>query len=63
MNLIVRLFIKYALTRLAEASTWRGLALLGTSIGITLDPSQIEAFVAIGLAVSGFVGVSMPDKT
>ena len=61
MNILLKLALRYALNRLAEASTWRGFALLGASVGIMLDPSQTEAIVAIGLGLSGLIGASFPD--
>ena len=33
----------------------RALVYIGTAIGVTLDPSQIEAIVAGGFALSGLV--------
>lgn len=60
MNILLKLALKYALNRLAEASTWRGFALLGTSVGIILSPGQTEAVVALGLALSGLIGATFP---
>jgi hypothetical protein len=42
---------------LGEASTWRGLVLIVTALGIRLDPDQIDAIVAAGLALHGLIGV------
>lgn len=52
---------KYLLNRLREPSTWRGIALLGTVLGINLNPDQINGVVSFGLALSGFIGVFIPD--
>lgn len=42
---------------LSEASTWRGLVLIATALGVRLEPEQIDAIVAAGLALSGLIGV------
>ena len=42
---------------LSEASTWRGMVLIATALGVRLDPDQIDAIVAAGLALSGLIGV------
>lgn len=52
----------YALARLQESSTWRGIALLAGVAGASLSPDQKEAFVFGGMALSGFIGAAFPDK-
>lgn len=52
----------FLLTRLHEASTWRGLVALLTAVGVVLTPEQTEAVVAAGLAVIGALGVFLPDS-
>lgn len=51
----------YVLSRLREASTWRGIMALLTAAGVALDPTQIEAIVTAGLAVIGVIGVFFSD--
>jgi len=41
----------------SEASTWRGLVLIVTALGVELQPEQIDAIVAVGLAIAGLIGV------
>ncbi len=53
---------KYLLNRLKEPSTWRGLALIGTVLGINLNPDQINGVVTFGLGLSGLIGVFVPDS-
>lgn len=53
---------EYLIARLKEASTWRGLILIGTSLGISLTPEQMEAVVVAGLALAGAAGAFFPDK-
>ena len=55
-------FLNYMLGRLSEASTWRGIIALITSLGITLAPDQQEAVITVGLAVIGAIGVFFKDK-
>jgi hypothetical protein len=45
------------LGKLAENSTWRGLILLATALGVRLDPEQANAIIAAGLAIVGVVNV------
>lgn len=52
----------YVLERMKEASTWRGLTLLLTAMGIPLAPGVADAVIAVGLAVAGLIGSVMPDK-
>jgi hypothetical protein len=52
----------YLLERGKEASTWRGIVALLTAVGITLSPEQVEAIIALGLAVIGAIGVFTIDK-
>ena len=42
---------------LTEASTWRGLILIATGLGVQLDPAQMDAIVAFGMAAAGLIGV------
>lgn len=55
--------MEYIKARMSEASTWRGLVALVTALGVALSPEQVEAIVAIGLAVMGVVGAFIPDKS
>lgn len=52
----------YLLSRAKEASTWRGLTLLLTAIGVPIAPAMAESIVSVGLAVAGLIGVISADK-
>lgn len=52
----------YVLERLKEPSTWRGLTLLLTALGIPLAPGVSDAIIAAGLGIAGLIGAVMPDK-
>ena len=42
---------------LTEPSTWRGLVMILTAVGLGLTHEQQEAIVIAGLAISGLIGV------
>jgi hypothetical protein len=52
----------YVVERLKEPSTWRGIVLLLTALGVPIAPAMADTVVSIGLAIAGFVGVATPDK-
>lgn len=52
----------YILDRAKEPSTWRGLVLLLTAIGVPIAPVMADAIITAGLAVAGLIGVAVPDK-
>lgn len=53
----------YLIARLKEPTTWRGLVLLVTSLGLGLSPEQSEAIVSAGLAIAGLIGALAPDQS
>lgn len=53
--------LDYLLNRLSEASTWRGITLLLTAVGISLDPEQATAITGAGLAIVGAINVFKKD--
>jgi hypothetical protein len=52
----------YILDRLSENSTWRGLILVGTAVGLKLEPDHQEAIVAAGLGLVGAINVFRKGK-
>jgi hypothetical protein len=50
------------LERLSENSTWRGLILVATALGIKLDPELQETILAAGLALVGLINVLRKGK-
>lgn len=52
----------FLIARLSERSTWRGLVLIATALGVTLSPEQAEAVITLGLAVVGVLGAFTADK-
>lgn len=53
---------QYIFNRLREPSTWRGLVLFITALGVPLSPELMEPIIATGLAVTGLIGVMTQDK-
>lgn len=54
--------LRFVLARLREASTYRGLMLILTGLGVALKPEVAEAIMALGMAAAGLVGVLVPDS-
>lgn len=52
----------YLINRAKEASTWRGIILMLTALGVPVAPAMADAIVSIGLALAGAVGVLTADK-
>lgn len=52
----------YLLERLREPSTWRGIIMLLTAVGVPVAPAMADAIISVGLAVAGLIGVATPDK-
>ena len=52
----------YLVNRAKEASTWRGIILLLTAVGVPIAPAMAEAIISVGLALSGLIGVFVADK-
>lgn len=49
--------INIALERLSENSTWRGLLLVGTALGLKLEPELQNQILAAGLGLIGLINV------
>jgi hypothetical protein len=51
----------YLLARIKEPTTWRGLVLVLTSLGVGVSPEQSDAIVSAGLAIAGLIGTLAPE--
>ncbi len=49
--------MKYILDRLQEASTWRGIIMVLTSLGVGIAPELITPIVTAGTGLAGIVGI------
>jgi len=45
-----------------QPSTWRGLVLILSAIGINLEPDQAQAIITAGMGIAGAIGVFTSDK-
>ena len=54
--------IKWAADRLKAASTWRGLTMLLTALGISVKPDLMEQIIVAGTGVAGLIGIVTKDK-
>jgi hypothetical protein len=53
----------YVLARLQESSTWRGLIVFATvAVGYTVNPEQLNSWVAAAVAISAAMKVTIADK-
>ena len=52
----------YLLARAGEPSTWRGLMLVGTGLGISVAPERLELIVSLGTITAGIIGALAADK-
>lgn len=52
----------YILARAKEPSSWRGLFMILTAIGIPIAPELADAIITVGLAIVGAIGVATADK-
>jgi hypothetical protein len=54
--------VNILLERLSENSTWRGLILVATALGLKLDPELQNAILAAGLGAIGLINVIRKGK-
>ena len=52
----------YVVNRAKEASTWRGIIMLLTAVGMKITPEMADAIISVGIAVAGLVGMLLPDS-
>lgn len=51
----------YIIARLKEPSTYRGLSLVATALGIYISPELVAAITSAGVAVAGLIGILFPS--
>jgi hypothetical protein len=54
--------VNIVLERLSENSTWRGLLLIATALGVKLEPDLQNAILAAGLGAIGLINVARKGK-
>lgn len=52
----------YVIDRLKEPSSWRGLVMLATAFGVTMNPDLVASIVAAGTGLAGIIGFAFKDK-
>ena len=45
------------LEKLTENSTWRGLILIATAVGVKIEPELQESIIVAGLGIVGLINV------
>jgi hypothetical protein len=58
----MKTLIDTLLARLGENSTWRGLLLVATAVGVKLEPDLQNAILAAGLGLVGLINVVRKGK-
>ena len=51
----------FVLDRLGEPSSWRGLSMLATALGVAISPETMEEIVVAGTAMVGLIGTFSSD--
>lgn len=49
---------QYILARAKEPSTWRGIILLLTALGVPVAPALADHIVTAGLGLAGIIGMT-----
>lgn len=49
--------VKYILDQLKDPSTWRGIVMLATSVGLVTEPELANQIIVAGTGVAGLIGV------
>jgi hypothetical protein len=54
--------VNIVIERLSENSTWRGLILVGTALGLKLEPELQNQIVMAGLSLVGLINIVRKGK-
>ena len=54
--------MKYILDRLKEPSSWRGLVMIATAFGVSVNPELIDSIIVAGTGLAGVIGFVFKDK-
>lgn len=60
-RLVLGKALRFLAARLSEASTYRGITLGLTGLGLYIRPEIAAAVTSIGLGVTGLIGIFFPD--
>ena len=53
----VTTIIKWAIEQLKQPSTWRGMVMLATSVGLVVEPQLADKIIVAGTGMAGLIGV------
>jgi hypothetical protein len=53
---------QFIFDRLREPSTWRGIILILTSAGVSIQPALADAIIGAGIGLAGVVGIVTADE-
>lgn len=53
----------FILDRAKEPSSWRGISLFLTAVGIYVNPEMYQQITTVGVGVAGLIGMFTKDKT
>jgi hypothetical protein len=59
---LLSLVLNYVLTRLKEPSTWTGLALGATAVGVQVSPELQDSITTLGIGAAGLISAVLPDR-
>jgi hypothetical protein len=59
---LLTLVLTYVLKRLKEPSTWTGLALGATAVGVQVSPELQDSITTIGIGAAGLLSAVLPDR-
>ena len=54
--------MKYILDRLKEPSSWRGLVMIATAFGVSVNPELLTSIITVGTGLAGVIGFVFKDK-
>jgi hypothetical protein len=57
-----KIMLDSLIQRFSEGSTWRGLILLATSLGVGIQPEYHEHIIAIGIGLVGVINIFRREK-
>lgn len=62
LKTMVQGLVLYGLRRLKEPSTWQGVLLGATAVGVHVSPEMQNYIMTIGIGAAGLVTTVLPDS-
>ena len=62
LKTMVKGLVLYGLRRLKEPSTWQGILLGATAVGVHVSSEMANYIMAIGIGAAGLVTTVLPDS-